>query len=191
MVSAPGGRGLVPLRLACQQSPCIGVLRPRECRVAVSGFHHFALLHHHHAVGYPPHDAEVVRDEDERHAQPLLKRFEQRQYFRLDGDVQRRGRLVGNQQVRIVGDRQRDHDALPLPAGKFVRVSAHSPLRLWYLDQLQQFQRLGICRRSRNALVVDDGLQHLLANAEQRVERGHRLLEDHAHLAAAHRVQCV
>ena len=41
----------------------------------------------------------------------------------LHGDVERRGRLVGDECDRVARDRHRDHRALQLTAGEFVRVA--------------------------------------------------------------------
>ena len=51
-----------------------------------------------------------------------LQLFDELQEFRLDSDVNGGGRLVGNQQVRGIGNRHGDHDALALAAGKLVRI---------------------------------------------------------------------
>ena len=56
-------------------------------------------------------------DEQERHALGLLDIGEQGEDLRLDGDVQRGRRLVGDQQVRPVGQRHGDHHTLALSAG--------------------------------------------------------------------------
>jgi hypothetical protein len=50
--------------------------------------------------------------DDDRGAQPLLKIAEQRQDLRLHGDVERGRRLIGDQQLGIVGQRHRDHRPL-------------------------------------------------------------------------------
>ena len=42
--------------------------------------------------------------------------------WRWIGHVERRGRLVGDQQVRLAGQRDRDHDPLPHAARQLVRV---------------------------------------------------------------------
>ena len=47
---------------------------------------------------------------------------QQLQNLRLDGGVERGGRLVRDQQIGISGERHRDHDALDLAAGEFVRI---------------------------------------------------------------------
>jgi hypothetical protein len=40
----------------------------------------------------------------------------------LDGDVERGGGLVGDEQARVAGERHGDHDALAHAAGELVRV---------------------------------------------------------------------
>jgi hypothetical protein len=62
-----------------------------------------------------------VGDEQHRHAERLCNP-EQLQDLRLHGDVERRGRLVGDQQVGLVGERHGDHHALALAAGELVRI---------------------------------------------------------------------
>ena len=50
-----------------------------------------------------------------------LQLAEQVEDLRLDGDVERRGRLVGDQELGIAGERHGDHDALAHAAGELVR----------------------------------------------------------------------
>ena len=91
--------------------------------------HDLALGHHPHAVGHAADDAEVVSDEEERHAEPLLERLQQAQDLRLDGDVERGGGLVRDQQLGLIGQRHGDHHALPLAPGELVRIGAEPQLR--------------------------------------------------------------
>ena len=60
------------------------------------------------------------------------------QHLGLHGDVERGGRLVGDDQLRVARDRHRDHHALPQPAGQLVRVGPHPALRLGDADGGQQ-----------------------------------------------------
>ena len=69
------------------------------------------------------HDREVVRDEQVRDVALGLKVLEQVQDLRLDRDVERADRLVADDEVRLECDRPGDADALPLPAGEFVRLA--------------------------------------------------------------------
>ncbi|MNY80867.1 hypothetical protein D3C86_2221160 [compost metagenome] len=59
---------------------------------------------------------EVVADQQQGHAQAGLQRFEQFEDLQLHGDVQRRGRFVGDQQLGLVGQGHGDHHTLPLTA---------------------------------------------------------------------------
>ena len=58
--------------------------------------------------------------------------------LRLDGDVERGGRLVGDQQSRIAGQRHRDHHALAHAAGELVRIFVDAPLGRGDADAPQQ-----------------------------------------------------
>ena len=88
-----------------------------------------ALLHHADAVGNLAHDAEIVGDEQHRHAQARLQVAQQLKNLCLHRDVERGGWLVRDQEVRLVGERHRDHDALALPARQLMRIASEPPGR--------------------------------------------------------------
>ena len=85
--------------------------------------------------------------------------LEQLQHLRLDGDVERRRRLVGDQKVRVVGERHGDHHPLLLSAGKFVRQGAQAILGFGQADQVEHFQNpvMGIGGAERLVQVQDLG----------------------------------
>ena len=60
-------------------------------------------------------------DEQERPAEVALELFEQVQDLRLHAHVQRRGRLVADDQLRLHGERAGDGEALALAAAELVR----------------------------------------------------------------------
>ena len=99
-----------------------------------------AALHDVDALGHLAHDAEVVRDEQHRHAHLALQLPQQLEDLRLDGDVERRRRLVGDQQVGLVGERHGDHDALALAARELVREGVEALLGLADADLVQQLE---------------------------------------------------
>ena len=68
-----------------------------------------------------PDDVEVVRDEDVGEPELALQVLEQVEDLRLHRDVERRDRLVADDQLRVDGERAGDADALPLAAGELVR----------------------------------------------------------------------
>ena len=120
-----GGAGLDRLRRAAgfgiDQHPRVWMFRRgKHCR-DLAGFDHRAVAHHQHAVGIAAHDREIMGDQQHREPPCLTLGFQQLQNLRLNGDIQRCGRFVGDQQGRIIGERHRDHHALSLTAGQFVR----------------------------------------------------------------------
>ncbi len=105
--------------------------------------------------------------------------------LRLDGDVERGGRFVGDQQLRIAGQRDCDHRALAHAARQIVRIFVEAFFRRGNFDARQQidgpFPRL----LRRQTAVADEHLGDLIADRQAGVERGHRLLEDHGQPVAA------
>ncbi len=57
--------------------------------------------------------------------EPRLQVEQQVEDLAADRDVQRRGRLVGDDDARIERQRAGDADALPLAAGEGVRIALH------------------------------------------------------------------
>ena len=97
--------------------------------------------------------AEVVRDQDDRRAGPLLHLVHQLEDLGLNRDVERGRRLVGDQQLRVARERHRDHHALAHAAGKLVRVVAQ-PLLGRGMRTLSQhldgaIARFALCREPR------------------------------------------
>ena len=104
-------------------------------------FHDLAGVHHHDALRGLRHHAHLVGDQHHRHAEARLHVEQQVEDLRLDGDVERRGRLVGDQQLRPAGQRHGDHHALAHAAGELVRVVVHAPFRVGNLHQPQHVHR--------------------------------------------------
>ena len=99
-----------------------------------------------------------------RHAELALQLLQQLQDLRLDGDVERRGRLVGDQEVRLVGQRHGDHHPLALAAGKLVGIGAEALAPGPGMPTRCSSSRVALARawRPGHALVQDQGLVDLL-----------------------------
>ena len=72
-----------------------------------------AAVHDGDAVGHLGDDAEIVGDEQQRQAVLGPQLAQQIQHLRLDGDVERRRRFVGDDERGMTGERDGDHHALP------------------------------------------------------------------------------
>ena len=94
-------------------------------------------IHDRDAVGDMLDHRKVVRDEQHREAEPRPQIKQQVDHLRLDRDVERGDRLVGDEQLGFRGERAGDADALALAAGEFVRVAVHRVRR--QAHQAKQF----------------------------------------------------
>ena len=145
------------------------------------------MLHDVDIVGELADDGQVMGDQDHRHAEFLLQVADEVEDLRLHGDVERCRRLVGNQHVRAVGKRHGDHDALALAAGELVRILVEAGFGIGDLDLAQKLQRPLHRLFAAHLLMNTDCLDDLRADRIDRVERAHRLLEDHRDAVAAQR----
>ena len=103
--------------------------------------------------------------------------------LRLDRHVERGRRLVGDDQLGIAGERDRDHDALAHAARELVRILLEA-LGIGDADEAQQLDRAPLRRGEIGAAMLLDRLGDLPADGQHRIERRHRLLEHHADVAA-------
>ena len=72
-------------------------------------------MHHDHLFAKLGDDTEVMGDEQDRRAGMALQVPDQPQDLLLHGDIERRGRLVRNDQLRLARKGDGDQDALALP----------------------------------------------------------------------------
>jgi hypothetical protein len=79
--------------------------------------HDAARIHDHDVVGHIRHHAEVMRDEDDRHAGVLLKFLQEFENLGLRRYIECGRRLVGNEHGEVTGQRHGDHDPLPHTSG--------------------------------------------------------------------------
>ncbi len=162
------------------------MLRVVENRGGVALFDNRTVLHDRDAVRNLRHHAEIVRDEQNRRLLALLQIPDQGQDLRLRGNVERGGGFVRDQESRIERKRHRDHGALALATRQFMRIGARGGFRIGDAHVFEQRQHPGADRGAGQVGMDRKHLADLIADAAQRIERGHRLLEDHRDAGAAH-----
>src|SRR5581483_4874242 len=104
----------------------------------------------------------------------------------LRRDVEACRRLVRDQEARLCGERERDHDPLRHPARELVRVGSETLLGIGDVDALEEPQRLDVRLLLRHPALELEHLRDLPPDAYHRVQRLARVLEDHRDLLAAH-----
>ena len=175
----------VEVRDRMQQGAQIRMGRPLVQGVDRAPFHHPSLIENDDFLGQVGDDAEVVRDDEHGHVELGLEVLDQRQDLGLDRDVERRRRLIGDQERRPADERHRDHGPLPQAAGQLERVILQRARGVGKADEAQHFLGLGHALLAGDAMVKEEGLADLVADRVQRRQRHHRLLKDHGDVAAA------
>src|SRR5208337_1033663 len=101
---------------------------PRRGGDLLRGTHldQLASLHYRDSVRQIAHDRHGVRDEEVCERELSLKLLQQVHNLRANADIQRRHRLVGNNEPRLQYQRSRNADALALAAAKLMRVTLQS-----------------------------------------------------------------
>ena len=115
------------------------MLRIAEDVLQPARFHDLAVIHHHDLLGDVGDDAQIMRDDQNRHPQFRLQVNDLLQYLGLNCHIQSSGRLVGDQQRRMADQGHGDHRPLAQPAGKFERVRSQRPGRVRKADHMQHF----------------------------------------------------
>ena len=128
---------LLPRRQGGQQGLGIGMLGPREQLRGSGPLGDAAGIHHRHPIAGLRDDAEVMGDQQDAHGEFAPQIEQQLEDLVLDGDVQRRRRLVGDEQLGPAGKGHGDHHPLPHAAGEFMRPGVHPPCRRGHADPLQ------------------------------------------------------
>jgi hypothetical protein len=132
-------------------------------------------------------DAEVMRDQQHAHAALGLQPAQAVENLRLDGDVERRRRLIGNQQAWIAGQRDGDHHPLLHAAGKLEGILARRRSASAMPTAVSNSSARCCAASPRKTSVPFQHLADLAAHGQHRIEAGRRLLENHRHAAAPHR----
>ena len=104
----------------------------------------------------------------------------------LDGDIERGGRLVGDQEARFAGQRHGDHGPLAHATRELVGIGAGTARGRRNADLIEHLHGALGSRTVREVLVQDERLADLVANAQDRIQGRHRLLEDHRDAIAPH-----
>ncbi len=161
-----------------QQPDGVRVLRRVEQIVGNSLLDDLAGVHHTDPVAHRADHAEVVGDHQDRRTGFPAKRAHQVEHLRLDRRVEACGRFVEHQQLRVAGQRHRDHDALQHAARQLVRIPRHDAVGVGDLHLAQR--RDGVLGGLRLRLAEHvEGLDELSTDAQRRVQRRARLLVHH------------
>src|SRR5579884_1405824 len=172
-------------RHRAEQRLRIGMLRRVEEVAHAARLDDLAGVHDRELVAHARDDAEIVGDEDDRDRRPLLQFLQKIEVLRLDRHVEVGGRLVGDDQPRPTRQGDRPDDALTHAARHLMRVFPHAHRRRRDAHGVEQLAHSLPQPPAVNGAVVVGRLADLPVDAEQRVQRRHRVLQDRRDLGAA------
>ena len=173
------------LRQRFQETAGVGMQWFGKQLLGRSLFRHAGGIHHDDLVGILSHNAQVMSDHHNAHALLPLEVAQQFQYLCLDRYIQRRRRLISDQQFRPAAQRHGDHHTLTHPAAHLVRVFANAPLGVGDPDLTHHLDCNFQSLMTAFLLVQFNDLNNLIANGKNRIETGHRFLKDHGDIIAA------
>ena len=75
--------------------------RPRQNILGAAALHRHAAIHDQHALAILGDDRQIVAHQNQRHVGLRAKFRDEIEDLRLHGDIERRGRLVGDEQPRL------------------------------------------------------------------------------------------
>ena len=142
-------------------------------------------VHDSDVIGKLGDDADVVRQQDHGDALFPVDLGEDAEDVVLRDDVERRRRLVEDDDLGLQKEREGDHDALLHPSREFVRIAVHharsvQPHALQKLRDMAAVLLIGLPHA-----VIVRRLVKLLADLHERVEGALRRLKDHGDAAPA------
>src|SRR5258706_15748342 len=143
-----------------------------------------AGVHDDDVVDHLGDNPEVVGDQQERRARPVLDRLQELEDLGLDRYVESGRRLVGDEELRLARQGHRDHHALAHAAGHLVGVGLDAALGARDADELEALDPSVPGRLLAHLLVVHDLLGDLVADREHGVQAREGLLEDHRDVVA-------
>ena len=107
---------------ALQKPLGVGVLRIVEDLPVAAGLHDLPAVHNKDPVAETGHHAQIVGDHDHRGIHLFLHIPDQIQHLGLDRHIQGCGGLVGDDELRIVGQGDGNDDPLAHTAGKLMGI---------------------------------------------------------------------
>ena len=143
---------------------------------------HAAGIQHERAIGVTGDKAQIVRDQQKGQIPIPAQPLEQLHHLGSHCCVERRRRLIGDQELRAGRERHGEERSLPEPPRETVRILPKAPVRVGESHLGQQLPGRLAGGAPRPAPVQPHGFPDLCSHGRDRVEGRRRLLETEADL---------
>ena len=148
-------------------------------------FYDLAGVHNGNPVAHRSDNAEVVGNHDNRGSFFLRQLFQKLQNLCLYGHIQCGCRLICDNQLRVTRQSRRNDDSLPHTAGKFERILIEPFFRTWNSNLPHQLNGFRFRLFFGAILMLSNSLCHLNSDFQDRIQKCHRILENHADAVSA------
>ena len=176
----------ITFRHGVKQGRRIGMARPGKKLVNSPLLRLPARIHDRNALRGFRHDRHVVGDQHQCHAFLALQADQKIEDLCLNGHVERRRRLVRDQELRIAGNGHGNHGALIHAAAELMREGIEARFRRRNANQAEKFDRPFTALLPGSADVGLECLVDLEPDGEAGIEAAHGFLENHRHVLAGH-----
>ncbi len=146
----------------------IGVEGLAEHVAGGAGLDDLAGVHDDDAIRHLGDQEEIMADQEQAHGRFALDGSEPIEDLGLDGDIERRGRLIGHEQLGLGCERHGNHHALLHAAGQVVRIVAQAPFGRGDADSMEERDDFGVGVRLGS--VEAEGFADLAPDSHDRVE---------------------
>src|SRR5581483_755427 len=126
-----------------------------------------ARIHHAYMVRATGDNAEVMCDQQHRHAELAFQRIDEVEYLSLNSHVERGRRLIGDQDARAACERDGDHHALAQTARELMRVRAQSLFWIRNSDKVEHFQSAPLRFAAAHTLMKSHRLDDLVLDGHR------------------------
>ena len=157
----------------------------KEC-VDIGLFDDFTCIHDSHSIRHFCHNAEIMRDQNNRGSHLAAQVTHQVEDLRLNGYIQGCCWFICHEQFRDTSQRHRDHDTLRHTARQFMRIRFGASFRIRHADHFEQLNgALPACFLAQILMNVQY-FGKLIAYFKDGIQRSLWLLKDHRDAITAH-----
>ena len=144
-----------------------------------------SAVHNYDLIGHLRDNTQVMRNDNDGHVQFFLKVQHQLQNLCLNRNVQSGRRLICDQDRRLHNESHSNHNTLAHTAGELMRILLHTALRIIDTDHLEHLDGIGLSLFLGLIRMDTDCFRNLISYRVDRIQRCHRILEDHRTVLSA------
>jgi len=154
---------------AVEKSTGVGMLGGAENFFNGALLDEFSFEHNQNTIRKIGDDAEVVGDEEDRHAELIAEIAKEIENLGLDGDIEGGGGFIGDEKFGLAGEGHGDHGALLHSARKLVGIIARTEFGIADADEFEETSNFGGGAR-KFGLMEAEGFGDLESDGEDGVE---------------------